>query len=215
VSDSNGAVISVLILASGRGSNFEAIAKGVESGELRAKIVGVFSDKKDAGVLERAKKFGIETRASSRNFESGLLKMIAEKKPHFLVCAGFMRILSPRILDLFQSPCGRYFRVVNVHPSLLPSFPGLRAYSKAFHYGVKLCGASIHFVTSELDQGPILAQEAFSIDECESEAEVEAKGLEVEHRLYQETLKWVLPEKFKIDIRKLEDGQERLNVRKG
>jgi phosphoribosylglycinamide formyltransferase-1 len=113
------------------------------------------------------------------------------------------------LLDAFRSERG-YARVTNVHPSLLPAFPGVDSYAQAFEHGAKVAGASVHLVELEIDGGPICAQEAFGIADCASAAEVERRGLEVEHRLYPETLRWVLSEKFAVERR---GSQGRICVR--
>jgi len=194
----------IAILASGRGSNFDAIYSAVRSGQLDAEIVAVLSDKADAAVLDKAKKAGLRAisvptvKGSSRQeHESKILEALEPLRPRFLVLAGYMRIMTPHLIERFRSERG-YSRIVNIHPSLLPAFPGVESYAQAFHAGVKVSGVSVHFVETEVDSGPICAQEAFRIDDCRSVSEVEQRGLAVEHRLYSETLRWVLPEKFEI-----------------
>jgi phosphoribosylglycinamide formyltransferase-1 len=198
----------IAILASGRGSNFDAIYAAVKSGALDADIVAVVSDKADAGVLEKAKKAGLKAIAvpfvkgtSRQDHETKILAELDQTRPKFLVLAGYMRIMTPHLIERFRSERG-YSRIVNIHPSLLPAFPGVESYEQAFHAGVKVSGVTVHFVETEVDSGPICAQEAFRIDDCRSVSEVEQRGLAVEHRLYSETLKWVLPEKF--DLAKFE-----------
>jgi phosphoribosylglycinamide formyltransferase-1 len=194
----------IAILASGRGSNFDAIYAAVKSGSLDAEIVAVVSDKADAAVLEKAKKAGLKAIAvpfvkgtARQDHETKILAELDQTRPKFLVLAGYMRIMTPHLIERFRSERG-YSRIVNIHPSLLPAFPGVESYAQAFHAGVKVCGVTVHFVETEVDSGPICAQEAFRIDDCRSVSEVEQRGLAVEHRLYSETLKWVLPEKFEI-----------------
>jgi phosphoribosylglycinamide formyltransferase-1 len=106
-----------------------------------------------------------------------------------------MRILTPYLIDAFRCDKG-YSRMVNIHPSLLPAFPGTHAYAQAFRYGVKITGVTVHLVEPVVDSGPICAQEAFSIEDCQSEDEVEMRGLAVEHRLYPKALNWILAERF-------------------
>ena len=140
-----------------------------------------------------------ETDADRRTrHEELILAALAPLKPAFLILAGYMRILTPRLLGAFRSPRG-YARVVNIHPSLLPAFPGTGGYAQAWEHGAKVAGASVHLVDEGVDEGPICAQEAFSIAECRSAEEVEKMGLAVEHRLYPRALSWILEEKFEIE----------------
>jgi phosphoribosylglycinamide formyltransferase-1 len=203
------------VLASGRGSNFEAIVRALEAGELRgARIVALLSDQPAAPVIEKARARGIPTlvvpqpaahpgqSVSSRRelHDEAILTALAPFAPRFLVLAGYMRLMSPKLIRAFRSERG-YSRIVNVHPSLLPAFPGLEGYAQAFRHGAKITGATVHLVDDGLDTGPICAQEAFSIADLSDEASVERRGLEIEHQLYPKTLNWVLPENFVVDVR--------------
>jgi phosphoribosylglycinamide formyltransferase 1 len=207
--------IPIAVLASGRGSNFEAIQRAVQAGELpEAKIVALLSDQPGAPALEKARAIGVKTlvvpaprpdEAASaeerrRIHDGRVVDALRDVGARWAVMAGYMRIVTPVLIEAFRSERG-YTRIVNVHPSLLPAFRGLEGYGQAFRYGAKLAGVSVHLVEVELDSGPICAQEAFSIEDCRSEQEVETRGLAIEHRLYPETLKWVLPEKFNLETR--------------
>lgn len=217
------APVSIAVLASGRGTNFEAIHQAIAKGKLDARIVGLVSDRPDAEVLARARALGVETRVITGL--KGLKGMKLERKEHdrlvlealrgwspgFLVMAGYMRIVTRELIDAFRSERG-YSRIVNVHPSLLPAFPGVDAYRQAFRYGATVTGVTVHLVDEGLDSGPICAQEAFSIADCPSPEAVERRGLEVEHRLYPESLRWILPEKFEIHSHSNPDNR-RLCVR--
>jgi phosphoribosylglycinamide formyltransferase 1 len=209
----------IAILASGRGSNFDAIWAAVHSGRLEAEVVGVLSDRLDAPVLEKAKAAGLKAicvphlkGGSREEHETRMIAELEKLQPKFLVLAGYMRIMTPLLIERFRSERG-YSRIVNIHPSLLPSFPGVDAYGQAFDAGVKVAGATIHLVESEVDSGPICAQEAFPIDDCESVTDVERRGLAVEHRLYAQTLSWVLPEKFNLKPLQGKQGAGRFCVR--
>lgn len=212
-------MIPIVILASGRGSNFEAIRKAIQNEELDVEIRGVISDQPKALVLERAKEWDIpavaipfpsknsgakDTELSleerRRKHEGFLLEQLSLWKPRFLVMAGYFRIITPLLIEAFRSERS-YSRILNIHPSLLPAFPGLNSYAQAFHAGVKVAGVSVHLVEAGVDSGPICAQQSFSIADCQSEWEVEQRGLAVEHRLYPETLRWVLKEEFKLEER--------------
>lgn len=198
----------IVVLASGRGSNFEAIARSVARGRLAADIRAVLTDRAEAPVLAKAKALGIEARvipaASSREgWDRSLLATLAGLEPRFLVLAGYMRIMTPVLLDAFRAERGgrTYHRVTNVHPSLLPAFPGVGSYAQAFRQGCQVAGVTVHLVDQGVDSGPICAQESFSIRGLQSSEAVEKVGLEVEHRLYPETLSWILQEDFELEAR--------------
>ena len=212
-------MIPIAIFASGRGSNFEAIYSAIEAGRLDAEIRMVVSDKTDAPVLAKAKERGLKAicveraKESREEHEKKILSALQEARPRFLVMAGYMRILTPTLIEAFRSERG-HSRIVNVHPSLLPAFPGVGGYRQAFEYGAMVAGVSVHLVENEVDGGPLCAQEAFSIADCRSAEEVEKRGLAVEHRLFPETLKWILPEAFSLEKRAdASMGQGRYRVR--
>lgn len=201
----------IAIFASGRGSNFDAIHAAVSAGKLDADIRAVVSDKADAPVLTKARSHGLRAicieppksgaiEARRLEHEKKILAELKPFEPRFLVLAGYMRIMTPHLIESFRSERG-YTRIVNVHPSLLPAFPGVDSYGQAFSYGVKTTGVSVHLVECEVDSGPICAQEAFGIEDCQTLEEVEKRGLAVEHRIFPETLKWILPEAFSIEKR--------------
>ncbi|MEO7161486.1 MAG: phosphoribosylglycinamide formyltransferase [Bdellovibrionia bacterium] len=226
-------MIPIAVLASGRGSNFGAVFEAIQTKKLDAEIVAVISDQPQAPVLQSARERGLkailipagasgkQSGASERSGKGTPLNELAERRriheekilaellplgPKFLVLAGYMRILTPLLIDSFRCDRG-YSRMVNIHPSLLPAFPGVHSYSQAFRYGVKWTGVTVHFVENAVDSGPICAQEAFSIADCRSEAEVEARGLAVEHRLLPEALKWILPENFTLENRESRENR--------
>jgi phosphoribosylglycinamide formyltransferase-1 len=188
----------IVILASGRGSNFSAIAEAVQKKTLEANIVLVASDRKAALVLEKAQALSLPTLFEKD--QKKLLEVLLGLKIDFVVLAGFMRILSNEFIAAFRDPRG-FSRIVNIHPSLLPAFPGLNSYQQAFDHGAKVTGASVHFVDSGVDTGPICAQQAFSIAHCQSAKEVEELGLKIEHVLYPQTLNWILKNNFEISQR--------------
>ncbi len=197
----------IAIFASGRGSGFGAILNAIKNKELAAQVCVVFSDKNDAPVLELAKREGVPIccvdfskfgRARRAEFEERVIAEMRTFQPDFLVFAGFMRLVSRFFIDAFRSPKG-YSRIVNIHPSLLPSFPGRDSYAQAFEHGVKITGVSVHLVEEEMDGGPILAQEAFDISDLRTASEVEKRGLSVEHRLYPKVLNWFLQEQFQVE----------------
>lgn len=180
------------ILLSGRGSNFEAIADQVQRGDLQAEIAVVISNRADAAGLDRARERGLTTVClPSKNMPREVhdRAVVAELQTHQvdLVClAGYMRLLTPVFIQAFPE------RILNIHPSLLPSFPGLHAVRQALAYGVKIAGCTVHVVTEEMDAGPILRQAAVPILEDDTEDSLAARILVQEHRLYPEAIRAVL-----------------------
>ncbi|WP_413290958.1 phosphoribosylglycinamide formyltransferase [Bdellovibrio sp. HCB337] len=185
----------IAILASGRGSNFEAIARAVGNRTLQAEIALVGSDRADALVLDKAKALGIPTLVEKD--QAKLKSVLMDLNIQYLVLAGYMRILKEDFLQGFADTRG-FHRIVNIHPSLLPDFPGLDSYRQAYEAKVPQTGVTVHFVDGGVDTGPICAQKSFSIADCQSLDEVERRGLAIEHQLYPETLNWILSEKFEI-----------------
>ena len=175
--------ISVGVLASGRGSDFQSIVDGVESGRVNADIVVLISDNPAAKALERAREHKIpafcierEKYATSEEHDRAMRKKLEEFKVELVVLAGYMRLIKDKkFLDDYRG------RIINIHPALLPSFPGVHAQRDAFNYGVKISGYTIHFVDATPDGGPVVYQEAVDISNCKSEEEVTAKILEREH----------------------------------
>ena len=187
------------ILISGRGSNMVAIAEAVQSGQIPdSEVVVVLSDKKSAQGLERAKERGIETVIAARNGrarEEHDAEIVAELKKRNveLVClAGYMRLLSKEFVQAFPD------KIVNIHPSLLPSFPGLDAQRQAIEYGVKISGCTVHFVDKRLDHGAIILQKAVEVADADTSETLSAKILEHEHSLYVEALKRLVEGNYRI-----------------
>lgn len=192
------------ILISGRGSNMSAIVKAVQSGQIPdSKVAVVISDKKSAAGLEKAHTRGIETIVVPRNKrtrEEHDAEIIAElkKRDVELVClAGYMRLLSPEFIRAFPN------KIVNIHPSLLPAFPGLDAQKQAFDYGVKISGCTVHFVDEHLDHGAIILQKAVEVTDDETVESLSAKILEHEHALYIEALKLIVKGNYEIAGRRV------------
>jgi phosphoribosylglycinamide formyltransferase-1 len=192
------------ILLSGRGSNFEAIAKNVASGEIRdARITAVISNRPDAAGLDTARRFGLNAVAipsKGKQREEHDREVVAALQQHRveLVClAGYMRLLSPWFVQQFPR------RILNIHPSLLPAFPGLEAQEQAFAYGVKVTGCTVHFVDEELDHGPIIVQKAIPVLDTDDEHTLSARILEQEHIAYSEAINIVLSEGYEIVGRRL------------
>jgi phosphoribosylglycinamide formyltransferase 1 len=185
--------IRIAVLVSGRGSNLEAILQAVKDGRLQAQVEIVISNNPQALALPLARKYGvhalcIDSQGISRSeHERRVLSELSWHKIDYVVLAGYMRILTPAFLQPFKDPQG-FYRVINIHPSLLPAFPGADAYTAAFNAGVSESGISVHLVDEHVDSGPILAQEKFPRFQDDTLEAFKARGLEVEHRLYPATL---------------------------
>lgn len=185
--------LKIAVLASGRGSNLEAILEAVAAGRLDATVKLVLVNVASAGAIDIAKRFevpyAVVANAGMPRKEHEL-KVIEELKKHdldFVVLAGYMRVLSPQFLAEFKDSKG-FFRVINIHPSLLPSFPGIRGYEEAYEYGVKVAGVTVHLVDERVDHGPILAQAAFNREVDDTLETFKARGLRIEHDLYPQVL---------------------------
>lgn len=185
--------MKIAVFASGNGSNFEAIVKSMNQGEIEGAIVLVFSDRTDAYVLERAKSLQIPVRSFSPKqftnkveYEREILKELEAKEVELLVLAGYMRLIGPTLLNAYPN------RILNIHPALLPEFPGLHGIRDAFEAGVKQTGVTVHYVDNGVDTGPILAQKRVNIEENETLASLELKIHQAEHQLYPEVIQDVI-----------------------
>ena len=192
------------ILLSGRGSNFEAIARNVASGKIpNARIAIVVSNRGDAGGIETAHRFGLETfvipsKGKAReDHDREVVAMLQQHNVDLVCMAGYMRLLSPWFVKQFPH------QILNIHPSLLPAFPGLEAQEQAFAYGVKVTGCTVHFVDEELDHGPIIVQRSVSVLDDDNEHSLAAKILEQEHIAYSEAINTVLAGNYRIIGRRL------------
>lgn len=191
------------ILLSGRGSNFEAIARNVAGGQIEAEIAVVISNRPEAPGLETARAMGlpavcIPSKGIEREAYDRLV--VAELKKHNvdLVClAGFMRLLSAYFIREFP------MRVLNIHPALLPSFPGLDAQHQAIEHGVKVSGCTVHFVDEHLDAGPILVQAVVPVLDADTADTLSARILKEEHRIYSEAIRLVLSGNFRVEGRRV------------
>jgi len=187
------------ILLSGRGSNFIAIADSIDAGRIAdARIALVISNKEEAPGVATARQLGIKALiipSKGRKREEHDREIVAALKQHNvdLVClAGYMRLLSPWFVQQFPR------RILNIHPSLLPAFPGLEAQEQAFAYGVKVSGCTVHFVDDELDHGPIIVQKTVSVFDTDDEQALAARILEQEHLAYMEAINVVLGGQFEV-----------------
>jgi len=198
------AMKNIGILLSGRGSNFEAIARNVSNGQIpNAQISVVISNRAAARGLEIARNFGIEALVIAskgkerKDHDREVVAALQKHKVDLICMAGYMRLLSPWFVRQFPG------RILNIHPSLLPAFPGLEAQQQAFAYGVKVSGCTVHFVDEELDHGAIIVQKAISVLDSDTEQTLTARILEQEHIAYTEAIKIVLEGKYEIVGRRL------------
>ena len=192
------------ILLSGRGSNFQAIHEAVKSGRLAAEIVCVVSNRPDAPGIERAREYGYsahvldhKTFANRAAHEEAVLHVLGEARPDIIALAGYMRLLSASFIERYPN------RIVNIHPSLLPAFPGVDAQVQALAYGVKVSGCTVHFVDEHLDAGPILTQRTVEVRDDDTAATLSARILDEEHEAYVEALQKLATRRHRIDGRRV------------
>ena len=181
--------IKIVVLASGRGSNFEAIYAACQEGRIDGEIVGLFSDKEEAVALKTAEKHGLKHKAvidknytDKMMYEKALVEELNQLDYDLIVLAGYMKVLGEHFLSSVKVP------IMNIHPSLLPSFPGLHAQRQALEYGVKYTGCTVHFVDSGLDSGPIILQRVVGVEDNDTEDTLSSRILKEEHRLYSEAI---------------------------
>lgn len=179
------------VLASGGGTNLQSIIDGCQNDSIDAEIVTVISNNPNSGALTRASEAGIVTQCiDHRNFDkrddfdSAVVESLKESKVQLVVLAGFMRIVGQRFLDAFPS------RIMNIHPALLPAFPGLHVQQKALDYGARFAGCTVHFVDGGVDTGPIIAQAVVPVLDNDTEETLSARILVQEHRIYPEAIQW-------------------------
>jgi phosphoribosylglycinamide formyltransferase-1 len=188
------------VLVSGSGTNLQAILDAVRSGTLAARVAVVVSNVPGVKALERARAAGVETLtldhkqfSDRRAFDTALVEALRERKVDLVVMAGFMRIVTDVLLDAFP------MRVVNVHPALLPSFPGVDAQKQALDYGVRVAGCTVHFVDGGADTGPIIAQTCVPVLEGDDEDRLRARILVKEHELVPRELQWIAEGRVEVD----------------
>lgn len=193
-----GAMKNIVILISGRGSNMEALVQACHQQQWPARIAAVISNKPEASGLHYAAAQGISTAVvahknySSREaFDTALAQCIDQYQPDLVVLAGFMRVLTPTFVQHYAR------RLLNIHPSLLPSFPGLHTHEQALQAGVKLHGATVHFVTAELDHGPIVIQAAVPVLPGEAADQLAARVLHQEHKIYPQAVCWFVRDELR------------------
>jgi phosphoribosylglycinamide formyltransferase-1 len=194
------------ILLSGRGSNFEAIADSVAAGRIRATIAVVISNRAEAPGIESARRRGLDARVipskgkQREQHDAEVVAALQEKKVDLVCLAGYMRLLSPWFVRQFPN------RILNIHPSLLPAFPGLEAQKQALEYGARVSGCTVHFVDEQLDHGAIILQKAVQVLDDDDEHTLSARILEQEHIAYTEAINLVLGGNYELMGRRLVRG---------
>ena len=189
------------ILLSGRGSNFEAIARSVSAGAIPARIALVISNRSDAAGLEHAKALGLETRFIASKgkerdaYDLELITALRDSQVDIVCLAGFMRVLGPGFVRAFPG------RILNIHPALLPAFPGLDAQKQALDYGVKFTGCTVHLVDEGVDTGPIVCQAVVPVLDNDTVESLSARILQEEHRIYPEALRLMCEERVRVEGR--------------
>jgi len=194
----------IVILISGRGSNMASIAQACAAERWPARIVAVIGSRPDGEGLARAAELGLTTRvvdhgahAGREAFDTALARQIDAQAPDLIVLAGFMRILSDGFVRRYAG------RMLNIHPSLLPAFPGLDTHRRALEAGVRVHGATVHFVGAEVDAGPIVAQAAVPVRDDDSGETLAARVLEAEHRLYPMAVRWFVEGRLSLEGRRV------------
>jgi phosphoribosylglycinamide formyltransferase 1 len=201
------------VLISGRGSNLQAIIDAIGKNDLRAEIAVVISNVAGAYGLARAAHAGIETRVlphrewrTRESYDAAVVQVLREHGIDLVCLAGFMRLLSPTFIAAFPRA------IVNIHPSLLPAFPGVEAQRQALEHGVKIAGATVHIVDAQLDAGPIVMQEAVPVDDDDSVESLSARILAAEHRLYPAAIQRMLSGGWTVEGRRFVVHGERSNL---
>ncbi|MDH3534478.1 MAG: phosphoribosylglycinamide formyltransferase [Gammaproteobacteria bacterium] len=191
--------LQLAILISGNGSNLQSIIDAIESGSLNARISAVISNERDAYGLVRATRHGLNTWVVEHRdypdrdqFDAVLQNYLEAVNPDYIVLAGFMRILGPGFIHAFED------RILNIHPSLLPAYKGLHTHRRALDNGATEHGVSIHLVTAELDDGPVILQASYPIEAGDTVQDLQRKGQRLEHQMYPQLLRWLGNDKLAI-----------------
>lgn len=202
------APLRVAVLASGRGSNLQAVIDAIEAGQIQAQIVAVISNKKEAAALERARTHGLPDvfvdpkpfagRTDSREaYDRALLEVLEKNQVELVLLAGYMKIVTAVLVNAYAN------RMMNIHPSLLPSFPGLDVQKKAIDWGCKLAGCTVHFVTEGVDEGPIILQAAVPILDDDTPDTLAARILVQEHKIYPRTVQLFAEDRLRVEGRRV------------
>jgi len=197
-------VIRLAVLLSGRGSNFQSIHEAIQRGALDAEIVCVISNRADAPGLARGRDYGYAAHALDHKafadraaHEEEVLRVLDEARPDFIALAGYMRLLGKSFIERYPN------RILNIHPSLLPAFPGVDAQAQAVAYGVKVSGCTVHFVDEHLDAGPILVQRAVDVRDDDTAETLSARILVQEHEAYVEALQKLATRRWRVAGRRV------------
>ena len=195
-------IFKLAVLVSGRGSNLQAIIDSIDREELDAHLSIVISNTKDAMALKRAEKHGIKTifidpstYLNSKEYDKALVLKLKEFSIDLICLAGYMRILGEEVIQTFEK------KIINIHPSLLPAFPGLNAQKQAINHGVKFSGCTVHFVDSGVDSGPIILQTVVPVYDNDDEKSLSKRILEQEHSLYPKAIKMIQEKKIRLNGR--------------
>lgn len=194
---------NIAVLISGRGSNMLAIADAVESGQIDGRIALVLSNKPEAAGLEAARRRGYSALAlpsaglERGDYDRSVVRALQSAGAELVCLAGFMRLLSPLFVRAFP------LKIVNIHPSLLPAFPGLHAQRQALEWGVKVTGCTVHFVDEELDHGPILLQQPVPVLEGDTEETLSDRILSYEHQIYPEAVRLICGSHYRVESRRV------------
>jgi phosphoribosylglycinamide formyltransferase 1 len=195
---------TVSFIASGRGSNFKAVAEKMREGNIPGKLGILVTDRGDAGALELARDFGMQAYfINPKDFpdrgshEEEMIRVLKKHKTDLVVAAGYMRLLTSRFLNEYKN------RMINIHPALLPSFPGVHAQQQAFDYGVKITGCTAHFIDEGTDTGPIIMQAAVAVNQNDTPDSLVARILREEHRILPESVRLFCAGKLKVKGRKV------------
>lgn len=197
--------VRIAVLVSGRGSNLQAIIDNIEKGLLSSELAVVISDQADAYALERARKHNIPAvpviakgyKDKREEYDALLVKELRERNVDLVCLAGFMRIITPVLIRAFPN------RILNIHPSLLPAFPGLHVQKKAVNHGVKFSGCTVHFVDEDMDTGPIIIQAVVPILDSDTEDSLSERILKQEHKIYSRAIQLFAEGRLKIEGRRV------------
>lgn len=206
-------MLKIGFLASGRGSNFQAIVNAINDGKIKAEPVLLVSDKEDAMALQRAREMSMDAlfmdpgaHSTMGEYYSSIASEMESKGVGLIVLAGFMRIVGKPLLDAYR------MKVMNIHPALLPSFPGLHGHGDALSYGVKLSGCTVHFVDEGMDTGPVIIQAAVPLYDGDTEDELSERILRMEHRIFPEAIRLYAEGLLEVEGRRVKvKGDRRLD----
>jgi phosphoribosylglycinamide formyltransferase-1 len=196
--------MNIAILASGRGTNFEAIAKACIDGKINAKVAVLIVDRKNIDAIDRAEKLGINwiyvdpySFPSREDYDRKIVSILKYLNVELVCLAGYKKVVSKVFVDSFPN------RIMNIHPTLLPSFPGLKPHEKAIKFGVKISGLTVHFVDEGVDTGPIIVQAAVPVSPDDTKETLSEKILRLEHKVYPQAVKWFVDGRIEIQGRKV------------